>query len=51
MALKNSVQPVDKEPLLYGVLTKFMKNNKLKAPKKEVPPPPAPAAAPSKPIK
>lgn len=34
LALKNNVPPVDKEPLLYGIMAKFMKNNKLKAPKK-----------------
>ena len=29
LALKNNVQPVDKEPLLYGIMTKFMKNSKV----------------------
>ena len=34
LALKNNVQAVEKEPLLYGVLTKFMKNSKVnRAPK------------------
>jgi hypothetical protein len=34
LALKNNVQPTDKEPLLYGIMAKFIKNSKLKAPKK-----------------
>jgi hypothetical protein len=34
LALKNNVQPIDKEPLLYGIMAKFIKNSKIKAPKK-----------------
>lgn len=29
LALKNNVQPVDKEPLLYGIMTNFMKKSKV----------------------
>jgi len=36
LALKNNLQPVDKEPLLLGVLTKYMKNSKIKPQKKEI---------------
>lgn len=29
LALKNNVQQVDQEPLLYGIMTKYMKNAKV----------------------
>lgn len=34
LALKNNVQPVDKEPILYGILTKFLKKSGVKPQKK-----------------
>lgn len=37
LALKNNVQVVEKEPLLYGVLTKFMKNSKVNKANKPAP--------------
>lgn len=37
LALKNNVPPVEKEPLLYGIMTKYMKNANIPsaAPKKK----------------